>query len=292
MLSEELLRKVRLMEITSRKRVDDVLTGNYKSHFKGQGVQFSEHRLYVPGDDVRHINWKATARTKEPLVKIYDEEREVSVFLVVDVSASETFGSNEKLKSEVLAEIGGMLAHAVSHTGDKVGVLFFAGTVEHIIPPKKGRQHVLRIIRDLLTYEPKSRGTALAEALDAAGRVMKHRGIVFVLSDFISEGYGVALKRLARRHDVVAVSIGDERERSIPELGQILFFDPETEKEHWVDTASYAFQKWHQEYQKKFEEQTQVVLRGAGVEMLKILTKEDYGEAVVRFFRSRSRQRR
>lgn len=300
MLSGDLLRKVRLIEITTRKVVDDVLAGQYRSHFKGQGVQFSEHRLYVPGDDVRHINWNVSARTKEPLIKKFDEERELTVFLVVDVSGSKAFGSSQKLKSEITAEIGGMLAFAATHTGDKVGVLFFSGKVEKIIPPKKGRQHILRIIRELLTYSeesakidhaPKIQGTDLKGALDAAGRIMKHSGVVFLISDFIAEGYEISLKRLAKKHDLVAISIGDEREDEVPELGQILLYDPETGQEHLVDTSSYLFKKWFKDYRTGFETDFKTTVKGSRVEVLKVLTKEDYGEAVVRFFRARSRKK-
>ena len=219
MLPEDLLRRVRQIEITTRKMVDDVMSGSYRSTFKGHGVQFSEHRLYVPGDDVRHIDWKVSARSRDPLIKKYEEERELTVLLVVDVSGSEAFSSARKLKSEVAAEIAGMLAYAASHTGDKVGVMLFAGEVEKIIRPKKGRQHILRIIRDMLAYRPTTRGTDLAGALDGAGRMMKHAGVVFVLSDFLAEGYELPLKRLARRHDVIAVNVGDERES----LAYVLF---------------------------------------------------------------------
>lgn len=292
MLSEELLQKVRLIEITTRRAVDAVVSGQYKSHFKGHGVQFSEHRLYVPGDDVRHINWNVSARTKEPLVKKFDEERELTVFLVVDISGSETFGTSTKLKSEIAAEIGGMLAYAASHTGDKVGLLIFAGEVELIIPPKKGRQHILRVIRELLVHSSRSKGTNLQGALEATGRIMKHGGVIFVISDFITEGYEVALRRLSRKHEIVAVTIGDERETQIPEIGQILLYNPETEEEQLVDTSSYAFKKWFNSYQKQFEAKTKSAFKSSRVETLKVLTKEDYGEAVVRFFRARSRKRR
>lgn len=292
MLPHELLSKVKRIEITTRKVVDDVLSGQFRSHFKGQGVQFSEHRPYVPGDDVRHINWNVSARTKDPLVKKFEEEREVSVFLVVDVSASEGFGSAGKLKSEMAAEIGGMLAYAASRTGDKVGVLLFAGKVELIIPPKKGRQHILRVIRDLLSYRSEIKGTDLGGALEATLRIMKHSGVVFVISDFIAEGYEIPLKRLARKHDVVAVSIADVREQVMPELGQMLFVDPETGEERIVDTSSYGFKKWFKEYQDALDTSMKSAFKGSGVEVLKLLTQEDYGEAVVKFFRARARRRR
>jgi uncharacterized protein (DUF58 family) len=272
--------------------VDDVVSGQYRSHFKGQGVQFSEHRLYVPGDDVRHIDWKVSARTRDPLVKKYDEERELTVFLIVDVSGSKAFGTSKKLKSEIAAEVGGMLAYAATHTGDKVGVLLFAGEVERVIPPKKGRQHILRIIRDLLSHQPKTSGTDLAGALEAAGRVMKHSGVIFLISDFLAKDYEIPLKRLARKHDVVAVSIADEREKKIPELGSILFYDPESGEERMVDTSSYGFKKWFSDYMTETETDLQTALKGSRVETLKILTQEDYGEAVVRFFRARAKRKK
>ncbi len=291
MLPDELLKKVRWIEITTRKVVDDVLSGQYRSHFKGQGVQFSEHRPYVPGDDVRHIDWKVSARTRDPQIKKFEEERQLTVFLVIDSSGSAGFGSSNRLKSEITAELGAMIASAVSHTGDRIGALIFADEVEKIIPPKKGKQHVMRIIRDLLSFQPKTHGTALGRALDATGRVMKHSGVVFVMSDFLATGYERALKRLARRHDVVAIRISDEREQNIPDLGQILLLDPETGAERLVNTSSYSFQKWFKEYQKKLEQDQHSAFSGGRIEVLNILTKDDYGEAVVRFFRARSRRR-
>lgn len=311
MLSPELLQKVRLIEIASRKVVDDVLTGQYKSHFKGQGVQFSEHRQYVPGDDVRHINWSATARAKEPLVKKFDEERELTVFLLIDVSGSAGFGSARKLKMEIAAEIAGMLACAAIRTGDKIGALFFSGKVEKILPPKKGKQQVLRIIRELLNYSDQSGkdpfyhggkggaegavqsppGTDLAGALEAAGHIMKHKGIVFVLSDLLAPAFAIPLRRMARRHDLVTISIEDERERSLPDVGEILFLNPETGEESWVNTSSYRFRVWFEGLIKKTEGEHQETFRKNQVERLRIFTKDDYAEAVVRFFRARGQKR-
>ena len=292
MLPDELLKKVRRIEITTRKMVSDVMSGQYKSQFKGQGVQFSEHRVYVAGDDVRHIDWKVSARTRDPLIKKYEEERELTVLLVVDVSSSGSFGSTLRLKSEMAAEIAGMLAYAAIHTGDKVGVLLFAGEVEHILPPKKGKQHVLRMIRDILSHESKTKGTNLKGALESAARVMKHSGVIFVVSDFIAKDYEVSLKRLSRRHDVIAVSVGDERELEIPEVGQILFLDPETGAERMIDTSSYAFKKWFNESKVGREQEVQDVMKRSKVQLLKVLTQEDYGESVIRFFQTRGRRRR
>ena len=281
-----------MIEITTRKTVTDVMSGQYRSHFKGHGVQFSEHRLYVPGDDVRHIDWKVSARSRDPVIKKYEEERELTVMLVVDVSASEGFGSGRKLKSEITAEIGGMLAYAATHTGDKVGVLLFAGEVELIIPPKKGRSHVLRIIRDMLTYKPRTKGTNLSGALLAAGRIVRHSGVIFVLSDFLAKDYDVALKKLSRKHDVVAISISDPRESEIPAIGQVLVVDPESGQQRLVNTSSYAFKKWFENFKSTYSATTLATLKSGKVEHLKISTQEDYGEAVVRFFRARSKKRR
>lgn len=291
MLSEEILRKVRFIELSTRKMVDDVMTGQYRSQFKGQGMQFSEHRQYVAGDDIRHIDWKVTARTRDPMIKKFEEERELTVLLVVDISASETFGST-KLKSLVATEIAGMLSYAAMHSGDKVGLLLFGGEVEVILPPKKGKQHGLRIIREVLMHQPRTKGTDLKGALESAGRIMKHSGIIFVISDFIAEGYETTLRRLARRHDVIGISIADTREFEMPDVGSILLVDPETGQESFVDTSSYAFKKWHKDYLSQHEARTQNALKGGKVDLLKIRSQEDYGEAVVRFFQKRARRRR
>jgi uncharacterized protein (DUF58 family) len=292
MLPEELLSKVRLIEITTRKMVDDLMSGSYKSNFKGHGVQFSEHRLYVAGDDIRHIDWKVSARSRDPMIKKFEEERELTVFLIVDVSASKGFGTTQKMKSELAAEIGGMLAYAAAHAGDKVGMLMFSGKVEKIVPPKRGRQHIMRIIRDILSFRPVSKGTDLKGALEGAQRIMKHSGVVFIISDFLAEGYEVPLKRLARKHDVIAINVTDEREMEVPDVGQILLADPETGEERLVDTSSYAFKKWLKEFRTAYDTNTRTAFKASGVEMLQVKTKEDYGAAVVRFFGARARRRR
>ncbi len=292
MLPEELLKKVKLIEISTRRVMNDVMTGSYKSHFKGQGVQFSEHRQYVAGDDVRHIDWKVSARTRDPLVKKFDEERELNVFLVIDLSLSGGFGSKNKLKSEVIAEVSAVLAHAATMTGDKIGALIFSGEVEKMIPPKKGRSHVLRIVRDILGHQTQSKGTGLAQALDMASRVMKHSGVVFVLSDFMANDYSLALKRLSRKHDVVAVRVQDDHEWNVPDVGSLYIRNPETDEEGLIDTRSYRFKTWLKEFKKKTHEELKVLFRSSGVEELKIECREDYIEAVVRFFRIRSSKRR
>jgi len=292
MLSDELLKKVKLIEISTRRVMNDVMSGSYKSHFKGQGVQFSEHRQYVAGDDVRHIDWKVSARTREPLVKKFDEERELNVFLVIDLSLSGGFGSKNKLKSEVIAEVASVLAHAATMTGDKIGALIFSGKVEKMIPPKKGRSHVLRIVRDILAHESTSRGTGLQSALDMTARIMKHSGVVFILSDFIAENYALSLKRLSRKHDVVAFRVQDGHEWNVPEVGSLFIRNPETGEEGLIDTRSYRFKAWLKEFTKKTNEELGSLFRTGGVEELKIDCREDYIAAVVRFFRARASKRR
>ncbi|MBI4925439.1 MAG: DUF58 domain-containing protein [Bdellovibrio sp.] len=289
MLSEELIKKVKFIEITTRRRVESFMSGRFKSHFKGHGMQFSEHRIYVPGDDVRHMDWRVTARSREPLIKKFEEERELTVLLLVDVSASKNFGSNEKLKSEIAAEIGGMLTYAATRTGDKVGVLLFSEDIEKIIPPKKGRAHILRVIRDLLTFEPQKKKTDLAKALEAAFHIMKHSGVIFIISDFMTSGYELFLKKLSLKHDVIAIVIEDQREKQMPELGRLCVFNPEIGQENLVDTGSYVFKEWFKEYQLNFEKEKAHIFKSKKMEYLKVLTHEDYGNAVVKFFRTRKR---
>lgn len=291
MLPEEIVRKVRLIEITTRKAVDDLMSGAYKSQFKGSGVQFSEHRQYVAGDDVRHIDWKVSARARDPMIKKFEEERQLNFLLVVDVSGSESFGSERKLKSEVVAEVAGMLAYAAIHSGDKVGAILFAGEVEHVLPPKQGRAHIQRIIRDLLVHEPRTQGTDLASALRSANRIMKHSGIVFVVSDFMAQGYQTPLTQLSIKNDVVAIRVRDQRESEVPAIGEIPVVDPETGQERWVDTSSYAFKTWLKQTEEAQAAEFAQALRAARVESVQVSTREDYGEAIVRFFRTRARRR-
>lgn len=289
-LNDELVQKVRMIEFSVRRIVDDMMSGQYRSHFKGTGMQFSEHRQYYAGDDVRHIDWNTSARSRDLLVKKFEEERELNVLLVVDVSGSEHFGSQKQLKSEILAELGGMLASAAIHTGDKVGALLFAGEVEKTIRPKKGRVHVQRLIRDLLGHKTQTRGTDLKGALDAANRVLKHSGVVFVLSDFLAKDYELALRRLARRHEVVAVWLQDDRELEVPNVGTVLMEDPETGESRYVNTGSGGFRNWVKETVAAWTRRTEGALKGRHVDLLPIRTREDHGDALVRYFALRRRR--
>jgi uncharacterized protein (DUF58 family) len=290
-MNESILKRVKRIEISSRKMMDDIMSGGYKSRFKGQGVQFSEHRPYTPGDDIRHLDWKVSARSKEPLIKQYEEERELNVFIIADYSASLEFGSGKNTKREVLTEIGAMLAHAASNSGDKVGVLFVTDTVQKTIGLRKGRNHVLRIIRDLVSFPTAPGGTGLKKAIEEARRILKHSGIVFILSDFKAEGYESALRQLARKHDVVAIRIEDPGESHLPDLGRIALVDPETGAEIEAGLDSSSFRSALSESTTCFEARTQQIFNLAGVDSLPVKTPEDHVEAVLLFLKRRKNRR-
>ena len=290
-MNEALLKKFKRIEITTRRVMNDFMSGGYKSHFKGQGVQFSEHRSYTPGDDIRHLDWKVSARSKEPLIKQYEEERELGVFIIADLSASVEFGSKKQLKKDLVAELGSMIAFAASNSGDKVGVLFVTNTVKKTIELKKGRNHVLRIMRDLLSFETETGGTALKQAFEEASRHLKNKGIIFILSDFKAEGYESALRQLAKKHDVVAVKIEDPHESQFINLGRFTLIDPETGKEIEIDPSQYTFQKDLKESLNQFEQKTKQIFALSGVEVLPMSTHEDYAESLVRFLKRRKQKR-
>ncbi len=292
MLSEELRKKVKQIEVTTKRVIDDVMSGGYRSHFKGQGMQFSEHRVYVAGDDVRHIDWKVSARTKEPLVKKFEEERELNVLFVVDFSGSGLFGSKLNTKAEASAEIAALIATAAEHSGDKTALILFSGEVEKRVPPKRGRSHLLRIVRDILGTRAHSKGSNLQGALESAARVMKHQGVVFIISDFLTENYDTALKKLARKNEVVCVRVRDKHEWDIPNVGAIAVVDPETGEEGIIDPGSFRFKTWFEKYKKEVDLRLKNACRGARVEILPIETREDHVQAVVRFFQARRRLRR
>ena len=291
MLSDEILAKIKKIEISTRRIISDVVSGQYKSHFRGHGMQFSEHRIYQPGDDIRHIDWKASARNKDLLVKKYEEERELTVMLAVDMSASENFGSDRHLKSEVVAEIAGMIAYAAVQNGDRVGAVFFTDVVEKIIPPKKGKQHVLRLIRDLLVFKAQNKKTSIATGLTSVHRLMKNSGIVFLISDFIDGNYKQEIIRISRKSDMVALWIVDPIEELPSFDGLVRAVDPESGEEYYIDSRNHSYLKWKEARAKERTEGIKKELSGSKSELLKISTKEDYGEAVVKFFMERKKGR-
>ena len=234
----EILRQVKLLELRTRGLVNSLFTGEYHSVFKGQGMEFAEVREYQPGDDVRSIDWNVTARMGKPYVKRYIEERELTVMLAVDLSGSERFGTRARFKSELASELAAVLAMSAIRNNDRVGAVLFTDRIEHVVPPRKGRRHALRVMRDLLAFEPEGRGTDLAGALEYAGRMLKHKAIIFVVSDFQSADLEQPLKLLAQRHDVVAVTVDDPSEQHLPDIGLARFVDPETGYVLDVDTRT------------------------------------------------------
>jgi len=236
--TKDLLKKVRKIEIKTRRLSDHIFGGEYHSTFKGRGMTFSEVRQYQYGDDVRNIDWNVTARYQEPFIKVFEEERELTMMLMVDVSGSELFGTETQFKNEIITEIAATLAFSATQNNDKIGLILFSDEVELYIPPKKGRSHVLRIIRELIEFHPKSKQTNIVEALKFLSNVMKKKAIVFVLSDFISEDYKQTLKIVAGKHDVTGIRVYDKHEESIPNLGMVQMQDEESGELLLVNTAS------------------------------------------------------
>ena len=288
METADLLKKVRKIEIKTKGLSSHIFSGEYHSTFKGRGMSFSEVREYQYGDDVRNIDWNVTARTGTPYVKIFEEERELTVMLLIDVSGSSFFGTVNQMKNEILTEICAVLAFSAINNNDKVGVLFFSDRVEKFIPPKKGRQHILRIIRELIDFEPEGQGTDIGEALQYFNNVLKKRCICFVLSDFMASGYEQALRISARRHDLVGVHLSDPREMELPNVGLIQALDPESGKKIWIDTGS---SKVRENFKQNFEDNFNYFktnFRRSGADFINIKTDESYVNALLKFFKKRA----
>jgi uncharacterized protein (DUF58 family) len=290
MIPGELARKIRILQITTRKVVNDVLAGGYTSVFKGRGIEFDEVREYMPGDDIRTIDWNVTARTGRPYVKRYVEERELTVVFVVDLSASGAFGSVRKLKNEIAAEFCALLSFSAVKNNDKVGLIVFTDRVELYVPPKKGTTHVLRLIRELLNFKPKAAKTDLAGALDYLGKVSKKRAVVFLVSDFQAEGFEKPMRIVSKRHDLVAVPIVDPREVRLPNVGLIELEDAETGETILVDTSSAAVRKRYERLGRERSERVRELFASMGVDNIEVATDRDYIPKLVSFFRARERR--
>jgi len=292
MIPADIIKKVRQIEFRTRRIVNDVLSGEYQSAFKGRGMEFSEVREYFPGDEIRTIDWNVTARYGKPFVKIYKEERELTVMFVVDASGSGDFGTQNRMKGEMGVELCAGLAFSAIKNNDKVGLLIFTSKIEKFIPPKKGKNHVLRVIRELLYFKPEEKGTDIAGAISYLSQVLKKKAVVFMVSDFFdSKDYRQALKVAGRRHDVIAVTLTDPRENSIPPLGLIELEDAETGKEILVDTSDDHFQQVFKSRIKKLLDERRQAFRRADVEEIALSTDRDYVEPVVAFFRKREKLR-
>jgi uncharacterized protein (DUF58 family) len=290
--SNDLLNQIRRIEIRTRHKVDDLFAGSYLSVFKGRGIEFDEVRPYMAGDDVRAVDWNVTARMGELYVKRFIEERELTMLLMVDVSGSQDFGSVGRFKREAVAEMAALLAFAANRNNDKVGLLLFSDHVEKYFPPRKGRRHILRLVRELLTFQPSGKGTDLKAALDYSNQVLKRRGIVFLLSDFQAEPetYRKALNVAGRRHDLIAIDLRDPLEKHIAPLGLVVLEDAETGELVEVDTSDPAWRRAFQQRQATMDAAIRRVLNGARVDHIYLATPDDFVSALVRFFQTRIRR--
>jgi uncharacterized protein (DUF58 family) len=289
MIPKEVLQKVRRIEIKTKSVVDAVLSGEYHSVFKGKGMEFSEVRSYIEGDDIRSIDWNVTARMNSLYVKKLIEERELTVMLLVDASASGSFGSINKFKGEMGVELCALLAYSAIKNNDRVGLIIFTSEVERYIPPQKGKNHVLRVIRELLYFEPKQKGTNISEALSFLNRVQRRKAVVFLVSDFFSKPFAVPLRVTARRHDLVAVSLRDPRDTQFPGVGLIELEDAESGATVLVDSSSTKFRERYKKEMEARQAGVSQVFRANGIDEIPVSTETDYVEPLVRFFKKRER---
>ncbi len=287
MEATELLKRVRKIEIKTRGLSRNIFAGEYHSAFKGRGMAFSEVREYQYGDDIRNIDWNVTARFNHPFIKIYEEERELTVILLIDVSGSRNFGTRTQLKKNMITEIAAVLSFSAIQNNDKIGVILFSDRVEKFIPPKKGRQHILRIIRELIEFEPESQGTDISEGLRYFTNAIKKRSTAFLISDFIDDDYEEALRIANKRHDIIAMNIYDLRETELPRAGLVRLKDAETGRTLWIDTGNRKIREryagyWQQEYD-KFRD----LMMRTGVDSVSIRTDEDYVRPLMNLFKRR-----
>ncbi|MGA9408788.1 MAG: DUF58 domain-containing protein [Bacteroidota bacterium] len=290
MTTQELLKKVRQIEIKTRGLVNHVFSGEYHSVFKGRGMEFSEVREYQYGDDVRSIDWNVSARFNRPFIKIFEEERELTVMLLVDLSRSENFGTAQAMKNEIATEICAVLAFSAIRNNDKVGLILFTDTIEKFIAPKKGKAHILRIVRDLLSFEPKGGGTDIEGALQYLSSVIKKRSITFLISDFIDQGYDAALRIVSKKHDVIAVTMQDPRERDMPRIGLMKMKDAESGRERWVDTSNIHIQQAFRYYWQQHDERLNKLFLSTKVDRIDIQIQNPYIKPLVDFFKLREQR--
>ena len=291
-ISKEILKNIRRIQIQTTRSVNDVLAGAYHSAFKGRGIEFEDVREYQPGDEVRSIDWNVTARMQYPYIKNFREERELTVLLVVDVSASSQLGSQKRLKSELIAEIGAVLAFSAIQNNDRVGLLLFSDKIEKYIPPKKGVRHVLRTIRELLVYEPSHKKTDIAQALSFLGNVQKRQGVCFLISDFISPNYKNEIALTAKLHDLITIAITDPVEVNLPKMGLVRFLDLETEETCLVDSSSLELHDYLEKEALAHLEEHKKLMRKIKAGFISIRTDLPYIDPIKSFFEKRQRLRR
>lgn len=290
-LPPEILKKVKLLEINTRKLVNSLFAGQYHSAFKGQGMTFAEFREYVAGDDVRAISWPLTARTGKPYIKKFDEERELTLMLVVDISGSLSFGSGEYFKGEIVTHLSALLGFAAAKNNDHVGLLLFTDQVEHFVPPKKGRGHIQRILRDLYYYKPKSQGTRVSAAVEHLQGILKKRATVFVFSDFQDASFAESMRMMSKKHDVVACVVQDPAEMEFPSIGLVDLHDAETGDVLTVDSSSPVFRRAYAEHIKSLQSVRERELRQAGVDRVEVVSGAEFVEPLIAYFRKKNSRR-
>jgi len=289
--SKEIFKKVRKIEIKTRGLSHHIFSGEYHSVFKGRGMSFSEVREYQYGDDIRSIDWNVTARFNHPYIKIFEEERELTVMLLIDVSGSNTFGTQKQLKEELVTEIAAVLSFSAIQNNDKVGVIFFSDKIEKFIPPKKGTSHILRIIRELLDFKPESSGTNIAEALRYLTNAIKKRSIAFLISDFMDEGFEKAVQIANHKHDLIAIRVTDKVETQLPDVGLVRMMDAETGRMRWINTSSKSVRRAFEDWTMKKRRDLDLLFNRLGVDMAKVYTGEDYVKPLMNLFRKREARR-
>ncbi len=287
METTELLKQVRRIEIKTRGLSSNIFAGEYHSAFKGRGMTFSEVREYQYGDDIRNIDWNVTARFNHPFIKVFEEERELTVMLLIDVSGSREFGTSYKYKKNIITEIAAVLAFSAIQNNDKIGVIFFSDKIEKIILPKKGRKHILHIIRQLISFKPENRTTNISEALRYLTNAIKKRCTAFVISDFIDNDFEDALKIANQKHDVVALQVYDQRETIMPNIGLVKFKDAETGKYSWIDTSSKKVRENYEKWWQNTSDNTKAIFRKCGIDATSIRTDEDYVKSLMYLFKKR-----
>jgi uncharacterized protein (DUF58 family) len=292
MLPKEIIKKIQQIQIRTNRVVSDLFAGEYVSVFKGRGIEFEEVREYQPGDEIRSIDWNVTARMGRPYIKKFVEERELTVILLVDVSGSEEFGSARSFKREIASELAAVLAFSAIRNKDRVGLIAFTDKIEKFVPPKKGRRHVLRLIREVLYFQPSRRGTSVAAAIEYLSKVTTRRAVVFLISDFADFGFDRALKVASRRHDIIAVTIRDPRESDFPPLGFVELEDAETGERMLVDSRSGSFREAFSSLARKGEGARKTLFRSADVDEITVATDRPYFQDLLKFFRMRERRMR
>jgi uncharacterized protein (DUF58 family) len=290
METTELIRKVRKIEIKTRGLSSQIFSGEYHSAFKGRGMAFSEVREYIPGDDIRNIDWNVTARFSHPYVKVFEEEREMTVMLLVDISASGDFGTQKQFKRDLITELCAVLSFSAIQNNDKIGVILFSDRIEKFIPPKKGKSHTLRIIRELINLEPEGKGTDLGMALRYFTNMVKKRSIAFLISDFIGQGYADSLKVSARKHDMVAIRVSDERESTLPDVGLLRVADAESGQERWIDTSSYKVREAYRMNREKQRKATDDLFARSGIDNVSLATGSNYVQPLINLFKRREKR--